>query len=155
MQAQGGPSRAELWDEGQQSAPDSHLWLKTLVQTSSRPPRQNEKLSWCCFTVGSIFPLESRIWLIFLKCFFSLFVLVGGRGRKKVGEEANFWNVHFPTPPPKNYNIQSIPIAHWSCQQRVKMLSVHVAIKKTNPPCTVLRKYSGGLMRSRGFSSCC
>lgn len=75
--------------------------------------------------------------------------------KKKVGEEANFWNVHFPTPPPKNYNIQSIPIAHWSCQQRVKMLSVHVAIKKTNPPCTVLRKYSGGLMRSRGFSSCC
>lgn len=25
MQAQGGPSRAELWDKGQQSAPGSHL----------------------------------------------------------------------------------------------------------------------------------
>lgn len=25
MQAQGGPSRAELWDKGQQSTPDSHL----------------------------------------------------------------------------------------------------------------------------------
>lgn len=42
MQAQGGPSRAELWDKGQQSTPDSPLGLKTPAQTSSRPPKQTE-----------------------------------------------------------------------------------------------------------------
>lgn len=58
MQAHGGPSRAELWDEGQQSAPDSHLWLKTPVQTSSRPPKQNEKAIPMLFYGGKHFSLR-------------------------------------------------------------------------------------------------
>lgn len=45
MQAQGGPSRAELWDKGQQGTPDSYLGLKTPVHTSCQPPKQNKKLS--------------------------------------------------------------------------------------------------------------
>lgn len=47
MQAQGGPSRAELWDKGQQGTPDSYLGLKTPVHTSCQPPKQNKKLSQC------------------------------------------------------------------------------------------------------------
>lgn len=55
MQAQGGPSRAELWDKGQQSTPDSPLGLKTPAQTSSRPPKQN-KATPMQFMGGSMFP---------------------------------------------------------------------------------------------------
>lgn len=53
MQAQGGPSRAELWDKGPQSTPDLHLWLKTPVQTSSLPLKQ--KASPTSVILGSIF----------------------------------------------------------------------------------------------------
>lgn len=111
----------------------------------------------------AFFPQKVKFGWSFLN-FFSLFVLVGGRGRKRgvsdrrkkkiSGRRSQLLKCTL-SKLPQNYNIQSIPSAHWSCQQRVKMLRVHVAIKKTNPPCAVLRKYSGGLMRSRGFSSCC
>lgn len=71
MQAQGGPSRAELWDKGQQSTPESHLWLKT-PQTGSRPPKQNQKATPMRFMEGSVFPFEIEIW--FNVC---LYVFVG------------------------------------------------------------------------------
>lgn len=68
MQAQGGPSRAELWDKGQQSTPESHLWLKT-PQTGSRPPKQNQKATPMQFMVGSMFPFEIEIWFnVFSRC---------------------------------------------------------------------------------------
>lgn len=41
MQAQGGPSRAELWDKGQQGSPDSYLGLKTSSKSKTK------KLSLC------------------------------------------------------------------------------------------------------------
>lgn len=36
MQAQGGPSRAELWDKGQQGSPDSYLGLKTSSKSKTK-----------------------------------------------------------------------------------------------------------------------
>lgn len=77
MQAQGGPSRAELWDKGQQSTPDSPLGLKTPAQTSSRPPKQTESYPDAVYGRKHV-----SLWncdLFFLSA--SLAVLVGERGR--------------------------------------------------------------------------
>lgn len=131
MQAQGGPSRAELWDKGQQGTPDSHLWLKTPVHTSCRPPKAKQKAIPMPFRVRKHFPFEIKIWLD-LRFFSPFFVVAGGRGggggevggvgvenevietEKEAGEEANFWNVHVKKKRKKKKkrgtkNIQSIP----------------------------------------------
>lgn len=43
MQAQGGPSRAELWDKGQESTPDSHLCLKTFCSNQQLASEAKQK----------------------------------------------------------------------------------------------------------------
>lgn len=45
--------------------------------------------------------------------------------------------------------IYSLPIAH-SLYQHVKILSVCVALKKTDPSCAVLRRIQKGSLLSRG-----
>lgn len=45
--------------------------------------------------------------------------------------------------------IYSLPIAHSLCQH-VKILSVCVALKKTDPSCAVLRRIQKGSLLSRG-----
>lgn len=68
--------------------------------------------------------------------------------KKEVGEEANFWNVHVQRKKQKT-TIYSLPIAHSLCQH-VKILSVCVALKKTDPSCAVLRRIQKGSLLSRG-----
>lgn len=43
MQAQGGPSRAELWDKGQRGTPDSYLGPKKLLFTPAVSLRSKTK----------------------------------------------------------------------------------------------------------------
>lgn len=45
MQAQGGPSRAELWDKGQWSTPDTHLTENRCSNQQSAIKSKNKNLS--------------------------------------------------------------------------------------------------------------
>lgn len=144
MQAQGGQSRAELWDKGQRSTPDSHLWPKTPVLTCSRPPKQNKSYPDAVYSrkhfslrnktfgwISVILPVrisgwEGRKW--------------GHYDRKKKWERKPTFEM-YTFPKKKNLEYTVYPNAHWSCQ-RVKILSVHVALKKTDPSCAVSRKVS-------------
>lgn len=92
MQAQGGPSRAELWDSGStERSGDTSDRKKT---PSSRPPKRNKKLF--PDAVWSRKHLSLRFYNLVEFLFYSLLVEVDVRGRKrgefdrKLGEEANF-----------------------------------------------------------------
>lgn len=98
MQAQGGPSRAELWDKGPQSTPDLHLCLQTPVQTSSLSLKR--KAIPTSVIVGSI-PPPSKLEFGFSISAFLPVCISGWEGEKMrwlwqnvKEEEANFWNVH-------------------------------------------------------------
>lgn len=122
MQAQGGPSRAELWDKGQRSTPDSHLCLKTPVQTCSRPPKQNKSHPDAVYS-RKHFSLRNKRLVEFQ--FFSLLVLVGGEEMRSLWQKKKKWErkptfemYTFPKKEKKNplqYTVY--PIAHWSCQR--------------------------------------
>lgn len=72
MQAQGGPSRAELWDKGQQSTPDSFTSLtENSCSNQQSASKAKRKATPMRFIVGSIFPSEINILVEFV--FFSLF----------------------------------------------------------------------------------
>lgn len=71
MQAQGGPSRAELWGG----------------EVGGRGPQQNRHLSRCS--------LQQEAFVLKLKVEF------GFMSEQEVGVEANFWNVHAPKKSPK------------------------------------------------------
>lgn len=66
MQAQGGPSRAELWDKGQQGSPDSYPGLKTSSESKTES-RLEEAVSLLRQNFGKI-----RVFFV------SLFVEAGG-----------------------------------------------------------------------------
>lgn len=118
MQAQGGPSRAELWDKGPQSTPDLHLWLKTPVQTSRLPLKQ--KAIPTSVIVGSIFPPSKLEFGFSISAF--LHVCISGWEGEKMRwlwqnvkeEEANFWNVHLKKNQTLRFTVY--PIAYWSCR---------------------------------------
>lgn len=143
MQAQGGPSRAELWDKGQQSTPDSHLNENS---RSNQPPKLNKKLFLMPFIGGSIIPFERKhlVELVFLP------VCVSGWMRwlwqNEVGEEANFWNVHVKKKEKGVTTINSLswctPIIMLTCSDW-RVCGVY---KKSDPSCTVPGKCSEGLM---------
>lgn len=127
-------------------------WLKTPVQASSRPPKQkNKKLSRCRFIEGSIFPLQiEKFWL---NLFFSLFVSVGGRGRKRGDKKSGRSRSQLlkctrsKRKKKTNYNIQSIPL-HTDHTDALRSEVFVLRSGKTDPSCAVLRKvkYSEGLM---------
>lgn len=62
MQAQGGPSRAELRDKGQRSTPDSHL-TENLCSNQQLASTAEQKAILMLFIVEAFFPLEIKIWL--------------------------------------------------------------------------------------------
>lgn len=152
MQAQGGPSRAELWDTGRQSTPDSHLWPNTPVQTSSPPPKRNKVQKKKKKAVLTRFIVRKHLSLrnFWMDSRFLPVGIGGWKGGEKWGdrdgktkekktnrEKKPTFEMYTFKKTKLQYTVY--PIAHWSCR-RIKIWSVGVALKQTDPSCAVLTK---------------
>lgn len=81
MQAQGGPSRAELWDKGQQGSPDSYPGLKTSSKSKTK------SLSLCCSEEAVSLLCQNLVKFVFLV---SLFVEAGGGENEVIVTESKW-----------------------------------------------------------------